>query len=62
MDIGLPVVERRKAAHFRLQFSKDRTYGNLVLKCQRDDGIIVDWDGQEVARDKVQEGEKTITI
>ena len=56
VDIGLPVVEHRKATHFRLQFSTDRTYSNLVLKCQRDDGIFVDWDGQEVVRDNMQEG------
>ncbi len=48
----------RKSAYFRLKFHTDQAFEKLVLKCQRDDGLIVYLDGKEVARDNVPADEK----
>lgn len=49
----IPKSSDRKTAYFRHTFLTDETYQNLVLKLQRDDGIIVYLDGVEVLRDNV---------
>ena len=51
-----PASENRKTAYFRHRFKSDGTYDNLVLKLQRDDGVIVYLDGKVVLRDNVQDG------
>lgn len=63
VDIGTPPKKgengeenHRKSAYFRLKFKTTKTFGDLVLKCQRDDGIIVYLDGKEVARDNMPGG------
>jgi hypothetical protein len=57
VDIGTPENPLdRKTAYFRLKFTTDQDYENLVLKCQRDDGVIVYLDGAEVMRDNIQRG------
>jgi hypothetical protein len=54
VDIGLPQdPNQRKTAYFRLKFKTDKENEKLVLKCQRDDAIIVYIDGKEVMRDNV---------
>jgi hypothetical protein len=52
-DIGTPAPENRKSAYFRHKFKTDKGFKDLVLKLQRDDGIIVYLDGKEVGRDNV---------
>lgn len=60
VDIGTPpqtgTENRRKSAYFRLKFKTEKAFGELVLKCQRDDGVIVYLDGKEVARDNMPGG------
>lgn len=56
VDLGLPELENRKTAYLRLKFKTDKDYEKLVLKCQRDDGIIVYLDGKEVLRDNITRG------
>jgi outer membrane protein assembly factor BamB len=56
VDIGQPQDRNnRKTAYFRIKFTTEKDYENLVLKCQRDDGIIVYLDGAEVLRDSMGE-------
>jgi len=52
-DIGLPAAENRFSAYFRHKFKSEKGFKDLVLKLQRDDGIIVYLDGKEVGRDNV---------
>ena len=63
VDIGTPPKKgdngqenHRKSAYFRLKLKTDKAFGDLVLKCQRDDGVIVYLDGKEVARDNMPGG------
>lgn len=56
VDIGLPTSNNRKTAYFRHRFKTTEQHTDLVLKCQRDDAIIVYLDGQEVARDNLPPG------
>ena len=59
IDIGTPTAEEdRKPAYFRLKFKTDKPFEQVVLKCQRDDGIIVYLDGQEVLRDNIAKDAK----
>lgn len=58
VDIGLPESENRRNAYFRLKFTTKKDFDKLVLKCQRDDGIIVYLDGKEVVRDNVDAEKK----
>jgi hypothetical protein len=37
-------------------FTTDKISSNLELRCQRDDGIIVYLDGEELARDNMSDG------
>lgn len=61
VDIGLPPADpadttlpaKRRTAYFRHAFETDQESGSLVLKLQRDDGIVVYLDGKEIARDNV---------
>jgi hypothetical protein len=54
--------DHRKCAYFRLKFTADKEYGDLVFKCQRDDGIIVYLDGKEVLRDNVAGGSEAYDL
>jgi len=56
VDIGLPALEERKSAYFRHAFSTRQVYEDLVITLQRDDGVVVYLDGQEVGRDNVGDG------
>lgn len=58
VELGTPEAENRKTAYFRHYFKTDKAFKNLVLKCQRDDGIIIYLDGKEVGRDNVAEDAK----
>jgi hypothetical protein len=58
VEIGEPPAEHRKTAYLRLKFTTDQEQANLVLKCQRDDGIIVYLDGKEVLRNNLEAGAK----
>lgn len=60
VDIGLPDADdpvdttkpiRRRTAYFRHAFETEKECPALLLKLQRDDGIIVYLDGKEVLRD-----------
>ncbi len=63
VDLGQPEKpEDRKTAYFRLKFKTTEPQKNLVLKCRRDDAIIVYIDGQEVLRDNVPEGENAYDL
>ena len=53
VDIGLPEEANRRNAYFRLKFTTQEDFDKLLLKCQRDDGIIVYLDGKEVLRDNM---------
>jgi hypothetical protein len=54
VDIGQPEdLSQRKTAYLRLKFSTTAAQDKLVLKCQRDDGIIVYLDGHEVLRNNM---------
>lgn len=63
VDIGTPKGKANaegkragKSAYFRHRFSTEKTQGNLELRCQRDDGIVVYLDGSEVARNNMSDG------
>ncbi len=57
VSIGTPDdMKYRRTAYFRHRFTTDKTCGNLELRCQRDDGIIVYFDGKELLRDNVAAG------
>lgn len=45
------------AAYFRIKFTSKEDFDTFVFKCQRDDGIIVYIDGEEVVRDNLPKGE-----
>jgi hypothetical protein len=51
VDITKPV--KRRTAYFRHAFETKEEVPSLVLKLQRDDGIVIYLDGKEVARDNV---------
>jgi hypothetical protein len=59
VDIGTPAAEGknggtdRKTAYFRHYFKTEKGFKDLVLKCQRDDGLIIYIDGKEVGRDNI---------
>lgn len=62
VEIGLPDADdpidttkpvKRRTAYFRHTFETKDEATSLVLKLQRDDGIVVYLDGKEVARDNV---------
>jgi hypothetical protein len=53
VDIGTPAAENRFSAYFRHKFKTTKGFKDLMLKLQRDDGIIVYLDGKEVGRDNV---------
>lgn len=53
-----PVEEHRKTAYFRHAFKTDVAMKNLTISLQRDDGIIVYLDGEEVGRDNVGNAEE----
>jgi hypothetical protein len=54
VDIGAPEnPANRKTAYFRIKFTTNQEAEKLVLKCQRDDAIIVYLDGQEVLRNNL---------
>ncbi len=57
VDIGKPVEgSHRHTAYFRHAFTTDAEASHLVLRCWRDDGIVVYLDGREVLRDNVEPG------
>jgi hypothetical protein len=56
IHIGLPAKGNRKTAYFRHQFHTHLDYDQLVLLLQRDDGVVVYLDGEEVVRDNVAQG------
>jgi len=56
-DIGTPDPENRKTAYFRHKFKTEKGLKDLVLKLQRDDGVIIYLDGKEVGRDNVGGGD-----
>jgi hypothetical protein len=57
VDMGTPeMFENRLSAYLRLKFTTYEDCENLILKCQRDDGIIVYLDGKEVVRDNMPRG------
>ncbi|MBN2476308.1 MAG: serine/threonine protein kinase [Pirellulales bacterium] len=56
VSIGEPADGYRKTAYFRCKFKTDAAMENLVLRLQRDDGVIIYLDGREVARDNVDSG------
>ncbi len=62
VDIGLPDADdpvdatkpvKRRTAYFRHAFETKEEVPSLVLKLQRDDGIVIYLDGKEVGRDNV---------
>ncbi len=62
VDIGAPPADdpadekngvKRRTAYFRHAFESKDEVASLVLKLQRDDGIVVYLDGKEIARDNV---------
>jgi hypothetical protein len=56
-DIGKPDEANRKSAYFRSKFKTEKGFKDLVLKLQRDDGVIIYLDGKEVGRDNVGGGD-----
>jgi tetratricopeptide (TPR) repeat protein len=63
VDIGTPAEKGlSKAAYFRHRFTTDKPFSNLELRCQRDDGIVVYLDGQEVGRANMNEGEESFLL
>jgi serine/threonine protein kinase/Flp pilus assembly protein TadD len=57
VDIETPTAPTAGgSAYFRCRFTTDKSYDNLELRCQMDDGIIVYLDGREVARANMSEG------
>lgn len=62
VDLGLPEADdptdekktvKRRTAYFRHAFETDKDVEAVVLKLQRDDGVVVYLDGKEVSRDNV---------
>ena len=51
-----------KAAYFRHRFTTEKPFDNLELRCQRDAGIVVYLDGQEVGRGNMVEGEERFEL
>ncbi len=63
VDIGQPKSKALGyAAYFRAHFSTTLAHQNLELRCQRDDGIIVYLDGEEVARDNMVPGQEAYLL
>jgi hypothetical protein len=62
VDIGKPASANRKTAYFRHKFKTEKGFKELVLKLQRDDGIIVYLDGQEVGRENVGGGDEAYDL
>ena len=62
VDIGLPNAGDRWTAYFRHQFRVDDPMQDLILKMQRDDGVIVYLDGKEVVRDNVEKGKPSYQL
>ena len=63
VDIGTPAEKGlSKAAYFRHGFTTDEPFSNLELRCQRDDGMVVYLDGEEVARVNMKEGEESFEL
>jgi hypothetical protein len=58
VDLGTPEANNRKTAYFRHYFKTEKGFKDLVLKCQRDDGLIIYLDGKEVGRDSIAEDAK----
>lgn len=57
VDLGQPEKpEDRKTAYFRLKFKTTSPQKDVVLKCRRDDAILVYLDGKEVLRDNLPDG------
>jgi hypothetical protein len=59
VDIGTPEAPEKDGVHsayFRLSFATEKNHGNLELRCQHDDGIIVYLDGEEVIRENMNDG------
>jgi hypothetical protein len=52
----------RHTAYFRHAFTTDTKHDHLELRCQRDDGIIVYLDGQQVIRDNVGPGDEAYLL
>jgi hypothetical protein len=62
-DIGTPLSKALgKSAYFRHRFSTDKPHASLELRCQRDDGIIIYLDGEEVARDNMSAGDEAYRL
>jgi hypothetical protein len=53
VGIGIVPSGQRFSAYFRHTFRTEEEHANLELRCQRDDGIIVYLDAEEVARSNV---------
>ncbi len=63
VDIGTPHrKELGHSAYFRTQFTTTESYANLELRCQRDDGIIIYLNGEEVCRDNMLSGEEAYQL
>jgi hypothetical protein len=61
-DIGTPDPENRKSAYFRHKFKTEKGFKDLVLKLQRDDGVIIYLDGKEVGRDGMGGGDEKFDL
>ncbi len=57
-----PLEGRRHTAYFRHRFQTEKEHRNLVLLCQRDDGLIVYLNDKEVARDNMKDGAESYTL
>lgn len=55
VSIGEPEKGKRYTAYFRHRFSTTEPMQSLVLTMQRDDGVIVYLDGEEILRDHMPE-------
>ena len=62
INIGLPAQGNRKTAYFRCLFECSEPFEQLILLLQRDDGVIVYLDGEEVVRDNVLDGAETYEL
>ena len=56
VDIGTPVPAHRHTAYFRHRFRTDKPLTQLEIRAQRDDGVIIYFDGKPVCRDNMKEG------
>jgi tetratricopeptide (TPR) repeat protein len=53
VEFDVPAEGDRKTAYFRHHFTTEQAYDDLIVSMQRDDGVIVYLDGQEVGRNNV---------